>query len=76
AMDGYEVPTDFKILGRGGTDFRPVFKWVEQHAPVAVVLYATDGVVTFPEKGPGGPVIWLHLNTNHPEAKQCPCHTT
>jgi len=60
AMDGYEVPRDFKILGRGGTDFRPVFKWVEEHAPGAVVLYATDGVGSFPEKGPGGPVIWLH----------------
>ena len=60
AMDGYEVPKDFKILGRGGTDFRPVFKWLDRHAPSAVLLYATDGMGTFPDKGAAGPVIWLH----------------
>jgi DnaJ-class molecular chaperone len=48
------------IFGRGGTDFRPVFKWIDRHAPSAVLLYATDGVGSFPDKGHAGPVIWLH----------------
>ncbi len=67
----YEAPeftraggrSGLRIKGRGGTDFRPVFAWLEDHsgpdtAPDALV-YCTDGEGTFPERAPHIPVIWL-----------------
>jgi predicted metal-dependent peptidase len=61
ALDGMEVPMSMKVLGRGGTDFRPVFAWLDKHmfGPTAVVLYATDGYGYYPASDPGWPVIWL-----------------
>ena len=59
AMDGTEIPTRLQVVGRGGTDFRPVFEWVQREAEGAIVLYATDGFGTFPQTAPSSPVIWL-----------------
>lgn len=46
-------------VGGGGTDFRPVFAEVEKQGfePIAGV-YLTDLAGTFPESGPGYPVLW------------------
>ena len=60
-LDGVEVPQKVVVLGRGGTDFRPVFEWVRTQAedvPTALV-YATDGYGSFPEREPAWPTIWL-----------------
>lgn len=45
--------------GGGGTSFRPVFEWVEEHGvkPEALV-YLTDGWGRFPEAEPAYPTIW------------------
>lgn len=45
--------------GGGGTDFRPVFRWVEQQGiePQALI-YITDMMGTFPDEAPDYPVIW------------------
>jgi predicted metal-dependent peptidase len=59
AMDGVEIPQQMAFRGRGGTDFRPVFEWVAREAPDALVLYATDGLGSFPEREPVSAVIWL-----------------
>ena len=64
ALDGTEVPARMLMKGRGGTDFRPAFDWVRQHAPEAVVLYATDGYGTFPKTPPANAVLWL-LTAGH-----------
>ncbi len=58
-MDGAEIPRQMDIVGRGGTDFRPVFAWMADHASDALLLYATDGLGTFPAQPPGNAVIWL-----------------
>jgi len=59
-FDGTELPPTMTMLGRGGTDFRPVFDWMaQQHDAATVVLYATDGMGSFPSKPPPWPVIWL-----------------
>lgn len=58
-FDGAEIGDEFKVIGRGGTDFRPVFAWVAENAPNALVVYATDGYGTFPNRSPSNPVIWL-----------------
>jgi predicted metal-dependent peptidase len=54
----FRLPRAFK--GGGGTDFAPVFEWVEHEnlRPDALV-YFTDADAEFPEKQPAYPVIWL-----------------
>lgn len=64
-MDGTELPQKIDIAGRGGTDFRPVFDWVERNAtgfPSALV-YATDGYGSFPKTDSGFPVIWIRTKS-------------
>ncbi|MDF2534118.1 MAG: hypothetical protein K0R18_275 [Bacillales bacterium] len=51
--------------GGGGTDFRPVFDWVEENTEdCAGVVYLTDGYGTFPAKPPHYPVLWV-LTTDY-----------
>ena len=61
-----ELPGDTDISGNppevgggGGTDFRPVFEWVNDKgiSPDALV-YLTDMMGPFPKDAPGYPVIW------------------
>lgn len=49
-----------RFAGGGGTDFAPVFEWVERsgHRPDALV-YFTDGEGRFPARAPDYPVLWL-----------------
>ena len=48
------------VSGGGGTDFRPVFEWLEaQGIPPALLVYFTDAEGPFPEFEPNFPVIWL-----------------
>ena len=63
-MDGSEVPPRVQAIGRGGTDFRPVFEWLEEQGQAAdaahsPLVFATDGYGTFPSAPPACPVIWL-----------------
>lgn len=48
-----------KPAGGGGTDFRPVFDWVDQNnvRPDALV-YLTDMLGAFPDQAPAYPVVW------------------
>jgi predicted metal-dependent peptidase len=59
-----EIPPRVQITGRGGTDFRPVFRWLEEQdqfvdATRSPLVFATDGYGTFPTAPPACPVIWL-----------------
>jgi predicted metal-dependent peptidase len=49
-----------QLGGGGGTDFRPVFDWVEREGrrPDALV-YFTDAEGSFPAQPPDYPVLWL-----------------
>lgn len=49
-----------EIKGGGGTDFRPVFTWINQQdiKPQALV-YFTDACGSFPEAEPDWPTLWL-----------------
>ncbi len=55
-----EFRFDVEIRGGGGTNFKPVFNWIEQQdsAPDALV-YFTDAEGVFPEAEPHYPVVWL-----------------
>lgn len=49
-----------KVSGRGGTDFRPVFKEVDRRGIVPTALvYLTDGCGTYPDRPPPYPVLWV-----------------
>ena len=58
AWDCCELPDEFS--GRGGTDFRPVFDWIEQQdRHPDLVIYFTDAEGRFPETEPDYPSLWL-----------------
>lgn len=49
-----------EINGGAGTDFRPIFDWVETDTPRPdLLLYFTDAEGEFPKYEPPYPVIWL-----------------
>ena len=52
------LPREFR--GGGGTDFRPVFEWLDKEgARPDLVLYFTDAQGRFPGREPPFPVTWL-----------------
>lgn len=54
----FAVPRTFR--GGGGTDFRPVFNWVDrQDRQPDLLLYFTDAQGPFPLGPPAYPVLWL-----------------
>lgn len=64
AADSFEFGETVKIrpVGGGGTDFRPVFSWVEdQGIEPACLIYLTDMEGRFPQQAPDYPVIWANF---------------
>jgi len=61
-----ELPEEIAVRGRGGTDFRPGFEWLdEQGIRPGVCLYFTDMECSrYPETEPSFPTIWV--NYSHP----------
>ncbi len=56
--DTMQLPSE--LSGGGGTDFRPVFDWVEQeNRSPNMLVYFTDAEGDFPQLPPNYPVIWL-----------------
>ncbi len=50
---------DFKIKGGGGTDYRPVFDYIDMNLPMnTMLLYFTDGDGWFPKRPPAYEVLW------------------
>ncbi|MCC5611007.1 VWA-like domain-containing protein [Nostoc sp. CHAB 5834] len=55
-----DIPDDLNALGGGGTNFCPVFEWIEKEdISPSCVIYMTDLQGRFPKEDPGYPVIWL-----------------
>ncbi|HEY5602653.1 MAG TPA: VWA-like domain-containing protein [Gammaproteobacteria bacterium] len=49
-----------KFIGGGGTEFAPVFEWVDRsHNPPDLLIYFTDAKGRIPEQPPPYPVMWL-----------------
>lgn len=49
----------FRPTGGGGTDFNPVFEWVEkQGLEPACLIYLTDCMGDYPDDAPGYPTLW------------------
>lgn len=50
---------DFPLKGGGGTDYRPVFEYIEANIPSSsMLLYFTDGEGIFPKIPPSYEVLW------------------
>jgi predicted metal-dependent peptidase len=62
----YELEDAIKSLprGGGGTDFRPVFEWIEKELNNDCVglVYLTDGYGSYPNKPSHYPVLWVLIN--------------
>ncbi|NKQ40447.1 MAG: hypothetical protein HF962_02630 [Sulfurovum sp.] len=59
---------EYELQGAGGTDFRPVFEYIDQHIDYpTILLYFTDGMGIFPEKEPYYNLLWVM-----PSAKEVP----
>jgi len=57
--EGFALSPEF-FRGGGGTDFRPVFEWVDKHVPDPVcVVYLTDGDGYVQKDPPPYPVLWV-----------------
>ncbi|MBU1215788.1 hypothetical protein KJ870_11050 [bacterium] len=55
---------DFVIKGGGGTDYRPVFDYIEANLPMnTMLLYFTDGDGWFPKYPPSYEVLWALSRT-------------
>ncbi len=56
--EDFTVPD--RLSGGGGTDFRPIFKWIEVNGfQPDLLVYFTDAQGPFPEAPPPYPVLWL-----------------
>ena len=61
--DVWEMPEELHALGRGGTEFNPVFRYVEEEMaePPECLIYFTDLEVhpsDYPDASPFYPVLW------------------
>ena len=60
----FEAWDDFhyepQVSGGGGTDFRPVFRWIDrQDMKPDTLVYFTDACGDFPDQEPRFPTLWL-----------------
>jgi predicted metal-dependent peptidase len=77
-LDETILPTDplpERFGGGGGTDFRPVFKLIQEQPeglPPALIVYLTDMMGTFPERDIGIPTIWMAATSSGVPDEQIP----
>ena len=59
-----DLPDEIVVKGRGGTDFRPGFEWLDEHGiQPGVCLYFTDmECSSYPEAEPPFPVLWANYS--------------
>jgi predicted metal-dependent peptidase len=57
----FDPQQKWRPKGFGGTDFRPVFKYIDAHSELteAPLIFFTDGGGVAPTQAPPNPVLWL-----------------
>ena len=70
----FDLPEEIEIHGRGGTNFRPGFAWLEEQGiKPTVCLYFTDMECSrYPETEPDFPVLWINYSDPPSEYYQEP----
>ena len=53
------------ILGRGGTDFNPVFRYIRDQRDYDALIYFTDGLAPPPQIAINTPVLWVIFGENN-----------
>ena len=58
----FDLPEEIVVRGRGGTDFRPGFAWLEERGirPGACLYFTDMECSIFPETEPGFSVVWVN----------------
>ena len=58
----FDLPEEIAVRGRGGTDFRPGFDWLDEHAvrPGACLYFTDMECSRYPEAEPPFPVLWIN----------------
>jgi len=58
-----DLPLELKPEGGGGTDFRPVFQWIEKEGldPACLVYLSDLECLGFPKQEPDFPVLWAQV---------------
>ncbi len=60
----------FDFHGFGGTDFRPVFTWINNNiAEPKLLIFMTDGYGDVPSNPPEYPMLWVLTSDGHPPAE-------
>jgi len=55
----------YEVSGRGGTDFKVVFEYIERYIDYpTLLLYFTDGMGSFPDREPPYDTIWVMPSSN------------
>ncbi len=73
-----ELMRGFYVRGGGGTDFRPVFAYVDrlraegELADLQGLIYFTDGLGTFPDKPPDYDTAFVFLDDGSPTVPRVP----
>ena len=62
------------FVGRGGTDFRPALKWIDEQG-YDLAIYLTDLMGAFPEKTKT-PVLWVGPENSHGNNQKAPIGRT
>ena len=59
--DPLDPDRKWEVTGGGGTDFRPVFDYIDEHSELDpnLLIFFTDGYGGYPERPPPYPVMWL-----------------
>jgi predicted metal-dependent peptidase len=66
--DPFEVE-EFNFHGFGGTDFRPVFRYIDEHVlEPKLLVFMTDGYGQAPVNPPPYPVLWVLTSDGEPPA--------
>ncbi|NDY74491.1 hypothetical protein DO021_21680 [Desulfobacter hydrogenophilus] len=57
----WDLPFDFTPKGGGGTDFRPVFQFIDENqiTPFCLIFFSDMECRLFPAQAPDYPVLWI-----------------
>lgn len=59
-VSDFKPKEEFKVLGRGGTDFTPIVDYFNEHKDeFACLIYCTDGEAPAPDNKPQGRILWV-----------------
>ena len=69
-----DLPEEIAIKGRGGTDFRPGFAWLEEQGTTpSLCLYFTDmDCDRYPETEPSHPILWIDWSASAGSSREPP----